>query len=168
MVILRRTQKLHTALPLNDTPARSDTALGDWYVNRLVVDRRPILLIVSSASLLPILVLARDVRGLPGRLAEVVAERLVRLGAAAPLIVSERRVMTPVHVGPTADRSVVGIMVDFAKLLPYHLSKDWQGDSLASAEASLAGTPCHAGKRDTVWPDEKARELLVAKWKHAR
>ena len=49
--------------------AVSDTALGDWYVNRLVVDRQPLLLLVSSSSLLPLLMPARGVRSLPERLA---------------------------------------------------------------------------------------------------
>jgi hypothetical protein len=55
MVVLRRTQKLATALPLTGTSVtQSDTALGDWYVNRLVVDRRPLLLLISARALLPI------------------------------------------------------------------------------------------------------------------
>src|SRR5436305_374599 len=42
MVILRRTQRLARVLSTNaDAGDASDTALGDWYVNRLVVDRRP-------------------------------------------------------------------------------------------------------------------------------
>jgi len=32
------------------TAGTSDTALGDWYVNRLIVDRQPLLLLVSAAS----------------------------------------------------------------------------------------------------------------------
>ena len=64
MVILRPTQKLKTLLATGrPAPSSSDTALGDWYVNRLVVDRQPLLILVSSASLLPLLVPARDVKG---------------------------------------------------------------------------------------------------------
>lgn len=55
MVVLRATRKLLAILPgTRPPPARSDTAPGDWYVNRLVVDRRPLLLLVSGSSLLPI------------------------------------------------------------------------------------------------------------------
>jgi hypothetical protein len=61
MVTLRPTRKLRGALPISDVSKPSDTALGDWYVNRLVVDRRPLLLLVSSSSLLPMLVPGRDV-----------------------------------------------------------------------------------------------------------
>jgi hypothetical protein len=68
MVILRPTQKLRALLATGQpAPGGSDTALGDWYVNRLVVDRQPLLILVSSTSLLPLLVPARDVQGLAGR-----------------------------------------------------------------------------------------------------
>ena len=39
--------------------------------------------------------------------------------------------MQPVTVGPTVDRSVVGIMVDFAKAVPYYLARDaWDETTL--------------------------------------
>ena len=80
MVILRPTRKaLASLVPLTDVASGSDTALGDWYVNRIVVARRPLLLLVSSRSLLPILAPAREVRGLPMRLPGLVASRLKRL-----------------------------------------------------------------------------------------
>ena len=85
MVILRATLKVLHSLPKpTATSNTSDTALGDWYVNRVVVDRRPLLLLVSSKSLLPMLEPARDVRGLPGRLDLLVAGRLQRLGNVTP------------------------------------------------------------------------------------
>src|SRR5438128_11352766 len=116
MVILRPTHKLHSALRTSrNIPAKSDTALGDWYVNRIVVDRQPVLLLVSAASLLPVLLPARDVRGLPSRLALLVAARLRRCGMDERAIEAETRAMTSVVIGPTVDRSVLGIMVDFAK-----------------------------------------------------
>lgn len=93
----------------------ADPALGDWYVNRFVVDRQPLLLLVSSRSLLSILEPARHVRQLPDRLPGLVGQRLRRLGVADPLIEREIAVMHPVVVGPTRDRSVVGTLVDFER-----------------------------------------------------
>ena len=75
--------------------------------------------------------------------------------------------MHPVLVGPTIDRSVVGIMVDFAKGVPYYLDAgSWDDSSLAFVEQRLAETPCHAGKPSdhVVFPDAKAPELLAARW----
>jgi hypothetical protein len=145
----------------------SDTALGDWYVNRLSVDRQPLLILVSSQSLLPILIPARDVRALPARLPEVVTARLKRLRIAEPLIQAEARAMLPVVVEPTVDRSVIGIMVDFAKAVPFYLDRgSWNESTLAFAEARLAETPCHAARRlhEVVFPDEVAPALLAARW----
>ena len=168
MVVLRRTAKLASLLPLKPAPAAgSECALGDWYVNRISIDRRPLLLLVSSASLLPILLPARDVRSLPDRLAECVSGRLRRLGISPTVIAAEVTAMDPVVVGPTLDRSVVGIMVDFAKGVPFYLTAGgWDETSLPFAEARLAETPCHASRRfdEVVFPEQKAPELLLARW----
>lgn len=167
MVVLRRTQKLARALPTTTTPfTNSETALGDWYVNRLTVDRRPLLLLVSARGLLPILLPARSVSTLPNRLSQVVAARLRRLGVAPILVTAEVSAMDSVAVAPTVDRSVVGIMVDFAKAVPFYLEPGWDESSLPFAEARLSKTPCHASRpfEDVVFPERKAAELLLARW----
>jgi hypothetical protein len=167
MVAIRPTRKLRSALPVTQVVGLPDTALGDWYANRFVVGRQPLLLLVSSTSLLSILVRARRVRELPNHLEDMVACRLVRLGVATPLIDAERRAMRPARIGPTVDRSVLGIMADFANSVPYYLEAGGLRDSaLVGAENRLAGTPCYAGKASdrVVFPDRRALELLVAKW----
>jgi hypothetical protein len=169
MVVLRPTKNLHSLLPTQKPVAVSDdTALGDWYVNRIVVHRQRLLLLVSSVSLLPILLPARDVRSLPARLGALVEARLRRLGIDARAIEAEQQAMRPVVIAPTVDRSVLGIMVDFAKMVPYHLDPGLgNDDTLQSIEKSLAQTPCHAAgpARGVIYPDRKASDLLRAKWK---
>lgn len=79
MVILRPTRKIRELKPEPINPRLpSDTALGDWYANRIVVDRKPLLLLISSLSLLPVLIRAREVRTLPERLPGIVRDRLLR------------------------------------------------------------------------------------------
>jgi hypothetical protein len=167
MVILRATRKLHSVLPPSaNIQARSDTALGDWYVNRLVVDRRPLLLLVSSTSLLPLVLPARDVRRLPGRLASLVGARLRRCGVDERTIEGETLAMTPVAIGPTIERSVLGIMVDFAKGIPHYLGPvRWDEAALPAVEERLAETPCYAGRTSdrVIFPGKKAFELLSAR-----
>jgi hypothetical protein len=168
MVILRPTRKLSRQLPWTTRiPESSDTALGDWYVNRIVVNRQPLLILVCSRALLPLVIFARDVRELPSRLAGLVATRLRRLGVSAAAIQAETLAMIPVGVSPTRDRSVLGIMVDFAKAVPYHLENVRIEDgTLQIVEDRLAETPCHAGQSHdrVVFPETKAPELLRAKW----
>ena len=172
MVILRPTQKLKALLATRQpAPGGSDTALGDWYVNRLVLDRKPLLILVSSTSLLPLLVPARDVQGLAGRLPALVGQRLYRLGIDAATIDAELHAMSLVTVAPTADRSVVGTMIDFASAVPYHLDPGALSEmTLPATEDWLAQTPCRASKREerVIFPDKKAPELLYAKWGRRR
>jgi hypothetical protein len=168
MVVLRRTRKLQAALEISaESSLYSETALGDWYVNRLSVDRQPLLILVSARGLLPILIPARDVRTLPARLPQVVGARLKRLGIAAPVIDAEVRAMTPVVVAPTADRSVLGVMVDFAKAAPFYMERwGWDLSTLPLVEARLAETPCFAsGPSDqVVFPEVAVPQLLAARW----
>jgi hypothetical protein len=168
MVILRPTRKLASLLPASGiVTASPDTALGDWYVNRIVVDRQPLLLLVSSASLLPMLLPARDARRLPDRLAGLVETRLRHCGVDPRAIEAETRAMTPVAIAPTVDRSVLGIMVDFAKSVPYHLEPGhWNEGTLRLVEERLAETPCHAGRPfdGVIFPERRAPEILNAKW----
>jgi hypothetical protein len=75
--------------------------------------------------------------------------------------------MAPVAIGPTVDRSVLGIMVDFAKAVPYYLEPGrWGESTLRFVEERLSETPCHAGRSSdqVVFPERKAAELLRSKW----
>lgn len=168
MVILRGTQKVlrYLSAPV-DPPLESSTALGDWYVNRIVVDHQPLLLLVSSTSLLAILVAARDVRGLPQRLPEIVTERLSGLDVDPRWINAEIGAMDPVVVAKTCDRSVLGTMNDFARLVPFYLHRH-QGETtpLQAVAKQLGKTPCRATRSmpEVIFPTMKSRELLAQKW----
>ena len=75
--------------------------------------------------------------------------------------------MTPIEIGATIDRSVIGIMVDFAKSVPYYLEPGHWGEStLQLVEDRLAETPCYAGRAfdRVVFPKTKTLELLRLKW----
>lgn len=74
--------------------------------------------------------------------------------------------MIPVNVARTVDRSVLGIVVDFANAVPFYLEAgNWDVTTLPFVEARLAETPCSAGRRseDVIFPEQKAPELL-ARW----
>jgi len=168
MVTLRATQKLLRALPApTDASCVPGNALGDWYVNRIVVDRRPLLLLVSSKSLLAILAPARDVRSLPDRLAQLVGARLRRLPVSETVLAAEVLATAQVCVGKTIDRSVTGHLVDFSKAIPHDLPVGtWDERALRVAEDRLEETPCRAGRKaaEVVWPRESAVALLNASW----
>jgi hypothetical protein len=168
MVVLRATQKVLRLLPESvGSSVTSTTALGDWYVNRIVVDRQPLLLLVSSTSLLSVITPARDVMGLPRRLAAIVEERLRRLGLDENALALEVDATSVVTVAKTADRSVTGQMVDFAKTIPYYLPKGGcSEDALKAIEDKLAKTPCRASGplQSVIFPRETALGLLESTW----
>jgi hypothetical protein len=168
MVVLRVTRKVLKLLTESHEPvAKSDTALGDWYANRVVVDRQPLLLLASARSLLPILQPARDVRSLPERLPGLVANRLERLGIPSRQVAAEVAAMTPVTVAKTIDRSVLGVLVDFAKMLPHCLDPSgWDAAALGIAQAALERNPCYAGRPfdQVIFPVKTTRHLLESRW----
>ena len=172
MVILRPTRRLRELTPKSlDSGLSSDTALGDWYANRIVVDRQPLLLLISSLSLLPVLIGAREVRTLPSHLPDIVGGRLLRMGIEAMWVSCEVEAMTPLLVAKTADRSVLGSVVDFAKSIPFYLPQGGWGDyALFGVEDRLSETPCRVARRsdEVIFPRDKTPELLKAKWSQAR
>ena len=166
MVILRATRKVQRYLKVTaDAAGSSDTALGDWYVNRVVVDRQPLLLLVSEKSLLPLVIRAKNVATLPTRLPDLVADRLRRLDVAPHLIRAEVEAMKPVIVAKTTDRSVLGILVDYAKMMPYYAER-WDEAGFRAAESLLSETPCYAGRpfEQVIFPRRKTPELLRERW----
>jgi hypothetical protein len=168
VVVIRATQKVLRSLPpvTADCPPTT-AALGDWYVNRLVVDRQPLLLMVSSLSRLAIIEPARDTRDLPARLSTIVENRLRRLGVSETLISGEVDATRRVAVGKTLDRSVLGQLVDFAKAVPFYLTvQSWGPADLRRAEDLLGETPCCVTKSSNgvIWPTRLAVELLEQRW----
>lgn len=169
MVILRATRKVLRTLPESAGDADvSDTALGDWYANRITVDHQPLLLLVSSKSRLSMLAPARNVKTLPNRIGTMLAVRLERLGVDEHLIRAEIEAMKVARVGRTRDRSVTGQLVDFAKAIPYYVPIGAAADdaTLRLVEDQLAHTPCLCGRSeaDTIWPDRDSARLLAERW----
>lgn len=170
MVVLRATQKVLRYLAPPDTvTAASDGALGDWYANRLVVDRQPLVLLLSAVSLLSIVIPGRDLRGIPARLPEIVTARLRRLAVPSRIVAAEVATLTPCVVSGTASRSIVMSMVHFTEAIPGYLPvQGWDESTLPFVEAQLGDTPCRvtARREDTIWPAREARRLLAARWDH--
>jgi hypothetical protein len=74
--------------------------------------------------------------------------------------------MDIVTVGKTRDRSVTGLMVDFAKSMPYFLS---EGDGELDprfAEDQLVTNPCRASRpwEEVIFPDRDTARLMRERW----
>ena len=103
---------------------------------------------------------------MPERLPDLVRSRLHRLGVASGWIEAEVTAMDPVRVSKTADRSVLGIMVDFAKAIPYGTVDVRKPEGLWKLESWLEETPCYVCRRfaDTIFPDRATPSLLATRW----
>lgn len=171
MVTLRATRPLLRQLagPAPSARTRSvPTALGDWFATDTTIGGQRLILIVSTATLLPVVLSARELPGLPDRLPELVGRRLRRLGVAEQAVRSEVAAMGHVQVGPTNDRAVLGVLVHLARELPDYMPKDgWDATTLPWVERMLADTPRFRSSRihETVLPSDAARLLMERRWR---
>jgi hypothetical protein len=142
----------------------SATALGAWYAT-LLRWRRPVALLVNEPTLLPLLMPLAPTRTLLARIPGAVTELLAAHRLPAPFIDAERAAMAEVRLAPTANRSVVGVLNEFAFLADVHRA-DLRRSGLDRADADgllelsrqLAATPLGPLYKRHVSPD---RELAA-------
>src|SRR5262245_10232517 len=123
MLILRATKRLLDRLG----PAtllegeRSTTLLGPWYAT-LLRWRPQAALLVNASTLLPVLMPLAPAATLPARAGEQIGVTLAAHGVPTSIIDAEREQMRTWRTATTANRSVVGIMNEFA-----FLADGWRG-----------------------------------------
>ena len=96
---------------------------------------------------------------LPTRIAQQVAAVLAAHAAPTTIIDEELQHMRDHRVGRTANRSVVGIMNEFAVLAEIHRNDDPSQD-LVDLAVRLAATPCGPLYRKNGSPDRELAALL--------
>jgi hypothetical protein len=160
MFTLRCTARLLKRMKVAPVAACSDptTLLGDWYANLIHVGRQQLVLAVSEKTLLPVVVPAAPNSTLATRLRVAVTDVLRTLGIPGGDIDREDAEMTESVYGKTTNKQVLGILVDFARLLPFHLG---DGDSLIEASLKLAETPCSPLFKTTTSPDRTTKAVFA-------
>lgn len=155
MLVVRGTKKLRDRV--KGAPAGADdastTALGDWFVNALFW-RPQVALLVNSRTLLPVFMELAPATTLLERAPAAIEAVLRRHGVDNRFLTAECDAMLEVRIAPTNDRSVLGVMNEFA----FHgewLFKEGQRDleALSVRMASLI-----VGKLSNGSPD---RELAA-------
>jgi hypothetical protein len=158
VLVVHATRALRDRMPT--TPATSDdvstTALGAWYATRLPW-RRPAALLVNHATLLPLLMPLAPAATVLARVPDAIAELLLHHHAPADLIATEQTAMTEVRVAPTADRSTVGVLNEFARLADWHRTDI---DDLLDLSLRLATTPLGPLYRRHISPDRELTALI--------
>lgn len=159
MIIVHGTQVFRDRVP--GTAAQngetSTTAMGSWYATVLRW-RRPAALLVNETTLLPLLLPLAPARTLLHRFPAVLAELLAMLDVPPPLINAERAQMATCRLAPTANRSVVGVMTEFAFLAGVARTDQ---DDLLQLSMRLAATPCGPLYQRHISPDQELAALVA-------
>jgi hypothetical protein len=138
-------------------PPESTTRLGDWCANLLHAGRRQLVLAISSRTFFPVLVEAAPIGMLPARIRNAAGAGLRSLGIPAELIEGELDQMGDVVWAKSASRRATGILVDFAKALPFYLE---DGSSLDAVSAKLSDKPIISGSPTALFPDQATAALF--------
>ena len=117
--------------------------LGDWYATLIRTRRGHFVLAMARETLLPVVVTGRDLRTFPARLVDQVCAMLESYAVPADSIARERDAMREVLYARTDDRSNIGVLTEFQRLLTYDLSESSDSNFL-EVSLRLAWTPITA------------------------
>jgi hypothetical protein len=160
VLIVRATKKLLGRIgpPSLDEGEQSTTLMGQWYATALLW-KPQVALFVNEPTLLPVLMPLAPAATLLARFPQQLAAVLTDHGTPAAVIDEEQRQMRDHRLAKTANRSVVGIMNEFA-----FLAQSYRGDiavpDLLALAIRLATTPCSPLYSKHVSPDRELTALL--------
>ena len=159
MIIVHDTRAFRDRVPEPAvTPGEtSTTVLGAWYATVLRW-RRPAALLVNELTLLPLVMPPAPAKTLLNRLPDALAELLSAHRVPAPLIDAERAQALEHRLAATANRSLVGVMNEFAYLAD--LDRADNAD-LMRLSMRLATTPCGPLFHRHVSPDRELAALIA-------
>lgn len=160
MLIVRATGKLlrRCGRPTLREGEGATTLLGEWYATALFW-RPQVVLLVNEPTLLPVLMPLAPAATLLARIPRQIAGALCAHGVAASVVDEEVQRMREWRLGPTANRSVVGVMNELS-----YLAEAWRRDQprpdLHALALRLATTPCGPLRRKHISPDRELAALL--------
>jgi hypothetical protein len=136
---------------------RSTTTLGNWYAT--VLPWKPqIAMLVNERTLVPALMPLAPAADLTKRFPGALADILAAHGVPDSFIESEISQMQAIKYARTQNRSIVGIMTQFAYLAEAYRVGDKNNDLIALS-LRLAHTPCSPLYKGPVFPDRALKEL---------
>ena len=136
---------------------RSTTVLGAWYATVLRW-RRPAALLVNELTLLPLVMPLAPARTLLHRLPDALAGVLSAHRVPAQLVEAERAEALEHRLAATADRSLVGVLNEFAYLADLYRAENLD---LVRLSMRLATTPCGPLFQRHVSPDRELAALIA-------
>lgn len=131
--------------------------LGAWYATVLRW-RRPAALLVNELTLLPLVMPLSPARTLLTRFPDALAGLLAAHGVPARLIEAERAQALEQRLAATANRSLVGVMNEFAHLADLDRA---EVHDLLRLSMRLATTPCGPLYQRQISPDRELAAFLA-------
>ena len=156
MLVVRGTKKLRDRVkgPVAGDDNMSTGVLGDWFATALFW-KPQVALVVNARTFLPVFMPLAPAGKLLDRLPYEIARILALHGVDPVVIEAERAAMTEVRIAPTNDRSVVGVMNEFA-----FLAEHWFDGDLTSLSLRMAGTPVGPLRSGDGFPDQALATLV--------
>ena len=135
MMTLRCTRKLldRAGVSTKAETAPPTTVLGDWYANLLFTRPQQLVLCMNERSLLVVLLPAQNFKNAALDFQEKVSALLTRIGVSDEAVAAEKRAMSQIRFGPTANRNVLGCLNEAALALSY-MRGTFPGASLEEME----------------------------------
>lgn len=146
--------------PVAATPVSPTTALGNWYATALFW-KPQLALLVSERTLLPILMHLAPAATLAARFPTHLAAVLAALDAGKDFIAAELAQMNDMRYAKTANRSLLGVMNQFAFLAQVYRDYD-ETDELLALSLRLADTPYSPLYKRHHKPDLELNALVNA------
>jgi hypothetical protein len=159
--VVHGTKKLlaRVGSPAQDAGRRSSTALGAWYATVLFWTPQ-VALFVNESTLLPLLMPLAPAATLTERFPDALADVLAAHGVSRSFIDEEVARMDDCQLATTKNRSVVGIMNEFAHLAEAYRLSPGETD-LGALALSLARTPCGPLYKRHISPDRELAALIT-------
>ena len=160
MFTLHCTKKLlERVQPEVAAPRNANSRLGNWYATALFL-KPQMALLVNERTLLPVMMPLAPAATLAKRFPAALKEVLISLGLPPEFIQAEIQSMNDVIYAKTSNRSVVGMMNEFAFLADAFRDRGGLVDPLALS-LKLAGVPCGPLSKGAGFPEDAVRELVA-------
>jgi len=163
MYTIHATKKLldRVKQPVVEPVGEPSTMLGNWYATAIFW-KPQVALLVNERTLLPVFMPLVPASSLAKRFPDQLAQILEGLGMPIDFVFQEVAAMGDSTFAKTANRSVVGSMVDFTFLAEAARAHDAAGDLIALSVRTVA-TPCSPLDKGHGFPE---RELgaVVSSW----
>lgn len=136
--------------------------LGNWYATAIFW-KPQVALLVNERTLLSVFMPLAPASSMAMRFPDQLAQVLEGLGLPIDFVFQEVAAMGDCTFAKTANRSVVGSMVDFTYLAEAARTHDGAGDLIALS-IRMAGTPCSPLGKSHGFPDREAK-AIVERWR---